>query len=246
MWIPFDLKNIRLIEILEDYFNQDLRKNLEEYKEILDVLMVLQQSVVDAKGKYPKWKVLSDTLITKIILHANTISELLLGTKIKSNLLNKEATLIDIPSIYILLRALLETTLIFNFIYLQPLTDDEKEFRVNNWIYESLLNMKKFPAETKEAKIARENNLKETKILKEKIQDSIYFKRLTEKQGKRILKDGNTRLFNTWDELIIHANLKSPLINGIYNFTSNYAHSGAQRIINLNKLILLYNDKQEL
>lgn len=247
MWKNF-IRSIdyRALEIFSSFDTNDLEKNLIEFRDFLDALIRIQQSVVDAKGNYPRWKVYSDSLITKIILHGNAIDSLSTGTQLKSKRLRKEIRILNIPSILVMLRALLESFLMFDFIYIQPNTDKEKEFRVDNWIFEDYVQSQKIPTVLEASNTKKTKNLQYISEYQQKIEGSIYFQDFTEKQKKTLLKNGSSKLFNHWWVLITLSKIHPNIYNFVYKISSNYAHSGAHSIFNISKLGFKYKKEHEL
>ena len=74
-----------------------------------------------------------------------------------------------------MLRALLESFLMFDFIYIQPNTDKEKEFRVDNWIFEDYVQSQKIPAVLEASNKKKTKNLQYISEYQQKIEGSIYF-----------------------------------------------------------------------
>lgn len=62
------------IESSQDFSQRNLPKQVEEYKEILDTLMLLQEYLVKSKVNIPSYKIHIDTLISKTIFHSNILA----------------------------------------------------------------------------------------------------------------------------------------------------------------------------
>jgi hypothetical protein len=234
-------REVKALEIWQKYFSPDIENDYADSQKILESLIDLQQSVVDAKSKMPDWKKWIDTLTTKFVLHTNTLLSISRGTQLKVASHKKEINLIDMPTMLIVFRSQLECFLMFHFIFVQPISQEEKEFRYWNWKYDNLLMRKKIPAHSNFIEIQKKNDLEEIEDLKLKIENSQFFKYFTKNQRKQLLANGSSKLFNSWDDLIVGANLQKKLFYGLYPILSSYAHTGAHSLMNLKEQKLGYH-----
>ena len=163
---PMKSKERILIEAFVDFNQRNLPKQVNDYKEILDVLILLQDHLVKSGVKVPNHIAHIDTLISKVIFHSNTIYHLLKGIDLEIKPEKVKIKIIDIPSLYILLRSQLENFLIFDFIYCQTKSMDETLFRYNNWIYAGYLARRDVPAESEAAKEMKKSDENEIERLK--------------------------------------------------------------------------------
>ena len=159
-----------------------------------------------------------DTLTTKIIFHSNTIYYLLGGIDLEIKQLNYKTKILDIPSLCVLFRAQLENYLIFDFIYCQTKNQDETLFRYNNWLYAGYLSRKDVPTQSENAKKTKASDLIEIERLKQLLENSKYFKNLSDKQQKNLIKNGHDRLYNSWVKIMLAAGF-GPRIPGTLNYS---------------------------
>ncbi|MBK7132260.1 MAG: hypothetical protein IPH69_05360 [Bacteroidales bacterium] len=192
MELPYRI--YKAIELSEKFKVVDIEKEIESISKIIDSLITVQQSVVDAKPKLDDWKSYLDSLTTKFILHSSSIVTLAKGTYIKSEFLKKEIKLLDTPTMLVIIRAQLECFLMFHFIYVDPKTDQEKEFRYWNWKYDNLKMRSKISPRTIEIKNQQKADNIEIAQLKTKISESPFLMRFTKDQRKNILNKGNSNL----------------------------------------------------
>lgn len=225
-----------LIEASLDFNERNLPKQVEHYKEILDTLIILQDYLVKSGVKVPNHIAHLDTITTKFIFHSNTIHCLLQGISLEIKQLNFKTKILDIPSLCVLLRAQLENYLIFDFIYCQSKNQEETLFRYNNWLYAGYISRKDIPAQTENAKKTKASDLIEIERLKQLIQSSKYFKTLTEKQQKDLIKKGDDRLFNSWVKIMLSAGFGPRIPGNLYKFISSYAHTSSGSIFNISEL----------
>lgn len=235
------LRLAKSLEIWQKFQNVDIEKEIQDSERILDALISMQQAVVDSKPNVPDWEKYIDTLTTKFILHTNSILTLAKGSKIDSKFLKLSIHLIDLPTMLVVIRAQLECFLIFDFIYINPRTVPEKEFRYWNWEYDNLLMRSKLPPKSNLIISQQKDDLKEINELKINISNSPFFMKFSKNQRKQILLTGNAKLFNKWDDLIVLANLNTKLFKGLYPILSSFAHTGAHSLMNLKDQKLGYN-----
>jgi len=222
-----------LINKMHQFQRNSISKNLEDYHGNLDALLFIQTYLTDSKVKFLEWKIYLDTLVTKQILHCNTIYNIFNGLTLKSNLNKIDFKIFDLPSAQILIRAQLENFLIADFIYFQNCSEEEKLFRFNCWMYDSFLQRSKLILASGAINKTQESDKQEVKKLKEQIQDSPYYKKLTLPQQKELIKRGDSKLFKKWEDLMKLSELKEIIINNAYKGLSSQAHSGALSILNL-------------
>ena len=234
-----------MIESSLDFNQRNLPKQVSELKEYLDTLVVLQEYLAKSKVMIPEFKFHIDTLITKFAFHSNTIYHLLNGIDMTFKSLNFSTKILDIPSLYILLRAQLENFLIFDFIYCQPITTDESEFRYNNWKLSGYISRRDIPTEGEKAKKTKESDLKEIKRLQEQIKISKFFQAFTQKQQSKILNDGDERLGNGWIKIMKDSGLSPRISNSLYKIVSAYAHSSGVSIFNITELKAGYHPNND-
>lgn len=239
-------KQIIMIKTMQNFDERNLPKQVVQYKEILDILTLLQDYLVKSKVKIPSHLVHIDTLITKIIFHSNTIFHLLNGIDLEVTPLNFKTKILDIPSLCVLLRAQLENYLIFDFIYCQPQNKEETMFRYNNWLYAGYISRKDIPAYSEPAKKMKDSDLVEIERLKQLIQNSKYFLTLTDKQQKNLIKNGNDRLSKSWVNIMLASGFGPRIPDTLYKFISSYAHSSSGSIFNISELKAGYTPNHEL
>lgn len=234
-----------MIEASLDFSRRDLPKQVVELKEYIDTLVLLQEYLVKSGVKIPVYKFHIDTLITKYTFHANTIYHLLNGVDMTFKNLNFSKKILDIPSLYILLRAQLENYLIFDFIYCQPATTEESEFRYNNWKLSGYLSRKDTPTVTELAKKTKESDLKEIAKLQKLIRDSNFFNVYKPKQQSKILKTGDERLGNGWVKIMTNSGWSPRISESLYKIISAYAHSSGVSIFNITELKAGYHPNND-
>lgn len=134
---------------------------------------------------------------------------------------------LDISSILVLSRTILENFLTHWHIYVNPTTIEEQEFRFNVWVYSSLIDRKKNRGTrrivTNDLRLREEKEIEE---YKRKLKTSSFLKKLTIKQQEQLIKRGNTRLFKDWRAIIDECEFAdNKTWKEHYGYLSGFAHS---------------------
>lgn len=231
-----------LIQRMQQFDQNTIEQNLNDYHSYLDALLYIQNYLSESGINFPEWKYYSDDLVTKHIFHSNTIYNILNGLSIKSELTKLNFTFFDLPSVQVLIRAQLENLLITDFIYFQHISELEKEFRFNCWLYASLLDRSKLSVVGKEIKKLQEQDKIDILKLKDIIIAAPFYKKLSIKQQKTFIEKGDYKLFHSWEDLITLSKLKGIILNSAYKGLCSQAHSGAMGIMNLKSQKLYFSN----
>lgn len=212
-------------ELKKTHYNPKERSQfVKDIKELVDVFGYLLNYLSEKNIKVTKSSYLASILVNKYILHCLTILRLISGTELKSKLLNSKRTVYDIGSIVILTRSAIENYLTFFYLFIQPLTKEDEEFRIN--LYElSGLHSRQWlnPIEpeqinTKKIDEARINELENTLFIDPK------FIKLDKESKNNIRGRKQARLFSWW-KLLEQADLNENVFKPAWKLYSNYAHS---------------------
>jgi hypothetical protein len=242
-------KDIRAIELLQQYDRQDFEHNLKEYHNLIDTLIFLNETLRLENTQIPYWQKYSETLLFKFCLHGLTLRNICSGVILQSTYFDKElsgAKIIDISSAKVVLRSQLETFLMYYYIYVNPANDDEKQLRYHAWIYSALLQRQNFPTTTEFGKNQKKNDLVEIERIKIEIQKLTSFKKLSAKQQKALLENGSGKLFNHWAQILKETGFsETHAFSIIYNYLSIYSHSEGLSAIQLNGTSFAYEKNKE-
>ncbi|MDP8240949.1 MAG: DUF5677 domain-containing protein [Candidatus Hatepunaea meridiana] len=187
------------------------------------------------------WLLDADMMLYKAFSHGCTIKHLTYGTPIP--ILTQG--LVDVSSINVLTRALLETTLVFYYLFITSNNSDERQLRYLKWQLSDLLKRQsmmkdlRYSGDDKEA--VRKSDEVNVKIIRDKIKQNKEFKYLTAKQQKYVIENfQDWRLplqdhgyYPSWIKLGRDAGLNNHYSELFYNHISSYAHSGSMSILQL-------------
>ncbi|MCG9899088.1 MAG: hypothetical protein MH132_03725 [Hydrotalea sp.] len=229
--------DLRVIELMSQNNRKDLGFNLKEFHNLIDTLIYLNETLRLEQTQIQSWQKYSETLLFKFSFHALTLHNILSGMNLKSNYFPKELNnekILDISSAKVVLRAQIETLLMYHHIYVNPKNDDEKRLKYFAWIYSALLQRIKFSTETELGKTQKLKDEEEIDKIKMIIQGLESFKTLSKKQQKTLLVSGSGKLFNHWATILNETGFTGEhMISNMYTYLSMYAHSEGLSAIQL-------------
>ena len=208
-------------------------------QEYFQMLNILAGCIEAMRGKTFRaelaWQVDAESLASKLFFHLGTVHKLQEGTMLPE-IAGIMPQYVDFPSISTLTRSAFETFLCFHFIYIQPQTMAEKEFRHVVWKLGGLLDRQRFMTITAEGKA----KIQEEKAICEKLKKIIganpIFKKLPEPRKKDALK-GKWRFGKQWVEIAENAGTHKDYFVSLYAYLSSFAHSGYLGIMQFSQAI---------
>ncbi|KOY52409.1 DUF5677 domain-containing protein [Polaribacter dokdonensis] len=172
-------------------------------------------------------------MMTKVLHLKNVLNGVDFTSK-KGKTLNN---IIDPTIVASLIRNIYETTGMFNLIYHEPKTKDEKQIKYLLWVHAGLSYRNRFDGviTLQENKDKMEDELKQMESIRKEIEQNPLFRSMDEKnQGKirtmikkkdyLIKFNGNQVSFLSWRELVKVMDIKGDKLDQIYTYFSLYAH----------------------
>lgn len=161
-------------------------------------------------------------LTVKLLMHATTAHWLSKGTDVQQAL-RRPGLVFDWPSVTVLARSALECLLAFYYVFVDPQTEDDIEFRYAAWKLGGFSQRERFPAQLPEsqAKLAQEKQL--NAALREKIKGTRQFQSLSRRKKRAVLKGRLWHLIS-WSEMAELAGLGKKYSQFLYGYLSGYAH----------------------
>jgi len=210
----------------------DLSKSLEV---ILKAHTSIIQTIYDSQPKLDIGEVYIETLTIKLLYASKSILGLSRGTDISGIDTDKKVQIIDISSIYILTRAVLENFLTLEYLFFNKLSREEQIFRYNLWRISGFMSRQNYNDNLQPHLIKKlEREKKEIQTLKNNLKNSPFYSSLNKQHIWKLTSYGLPRIIS-WDNLIKQSRLKSTLFTKLYKLYSNYAHSEFISAIQLNE-----------
>jgi hypothetical protein len=204
---------------------------VQEYINTLDLFF----RIVDANagpinsvdGKDINHYVWAEDIATKYFQHASSILYLSRKTKL-SDFPSAPLEFTDSASIFVLVRASLETFLTFYYVFVEPKDSDEQNLRCWVWRAAGLTTRQQFPIQhIKEFKQQLSEEKGKAEELYRMIETNSAYLQLNRSDKKKIL-NGDWRL-KSWSEIAQSAGLAKdlPMNKGIYKYLCEHAHCGS-------------------
>jgi len=196
------------------------------------VLNLYYSVVQSLKGYAPADSrlVRSHGLAAKLFQHAASAFWLSKGTRVPE-MPEVAVDFGDHGTIAVIARAAFEAYLTFYYIFLDPRTEDEFEFRFNAWMLAGVAQRERHPFRLAEhrAQLATEKPLRES--YRDAIKQTKRFKNLgTRKHGldtQQKVLEGKKWRFHSASEIAARAGFGRQYSRTLYEYLSDYAHSGA-------------------
>ncbi|MCD4663760.1 MAG: hypothetical protein K8R68_00725, partial [Bacteroidales bacterium] len=166
-----------------------------------------------------------ESSLIRFSLNSFSISTLAKGTLLNLNIRNKQILIHDLSSIYLLARSQIEAYFMFYYLFNQPKTDSEGEFRFLLYCISGLKKRQEFNITSSEYKAKQNKELKDISILIERLNNNKFFQSLESQKQKDLLNRFPAKILG-WERLIKSSNVsKYDFILQSWKLYSNYAHS---------------------
>jgi hypothetical protein len=200
-------------------------ENEQEYINLLNTLI----NIGEANKGLDSWderNLDAEGLLTKFFFHAASILYLSRSTTTKD--LDIPISFFDLASINVLTRSAFETFLIFHHVFIEPKSEEEKDFRYYSWTLAGLLERQKYSIKSQKGKEQLKTEREIIKSLQIKLKDNSCFEKLTEKQQNNLIEKGIWR--PSWKDIGLSAGLNELHAAEFYSFLCGYAHAGSLSI----------------
>lgn len=218
-------KNVKAYEILMHYEGISPVEYCLVVNKKIGILLELMESLVQEKIDVKKNLGWSESLIQKLCLHSVAMMNITKGIHIPFGKNPDFLHVADKASVRVLLRAVIECYLTFYYLYIDNVSENEKEFRMLVWKYSGLKQRVNFQITSEELRDKVENGKLEVETLRQEIVSSDFFAEFKTDEKDRIIKGLKPRLFFSWQKLISKSGLRLNLFGRTYSFQSNYAHA---------------------
>jgi hypothetical protein len=212
--------------LLQNYFLNRDKNPIESISQILDKLNEILIHQVDElhtqNEKIDYWQHPLEALSFKLSSHIASLRNLLSQSSMPYR--GTRLSIMDISSINIIIRAIIENYLTLYHFHFEPIPSNQKEFRFLIYVVSALKNRQAFSTSTPENKAQKERDIIEIGKFQEQLKVNSYFIRLPVKEQKRYLSTKEAKELN-WITLLDNSDLKPEIFKDIWRLQSNYAHS---------------------
>jgi len=228
---------------MSEVYSYHISDNDQEFIILLRGLIAVSEAIKGTPAKHGDWVLDAEGLLPKTVYHVSTVYYLSHGTKIPP----LPADFLDPGSIQVLVRATLESVLVFHYVFAAPETDADRDLRYAMWCLSGLLNRQRYTPKSTWGKQRQQEDAELVKELRDKICCSNLFQKLTAKQQRKILTKGEWRLpernsegkcaFPSWVQIATAAGLSKKTAYEMYSHLSSYAHSSYLSVLQLRQAV---------
>lgn len=208
------------------------KREEQEYVKLLDVLYRVVQALegepLDRDRRYYD----VEGLATKFFMHAASALYLYRGTIITDRVLTSRGINFgDMASMYVLVRAAIETFLTFHYIFIAPSSDEERDFRYLSWKAAGFADRQRFPILSARGEKVLDDDRRLLDELHNQLQSNPVFQQLSSKEQTRILKGRWKR--HSWKQIGRSTGLAGAYAETMYEILSGYAHSSSLSVLQI-------------
>ena len=215
----------------------------DDYLILLRGLLDVSEAIKGTPTKQGDWELDAEGLLLKTVYHASAVYYLSRATKIPL----LQASFLDLASIQVLVRATLESVLVFYHVFAAPTTDPERELRYEMWNLSGLLTRQRYAPLSSWGKQRKQAEASQVEMLRNKIRSSDLYQKLTAKQQRKILNKGEWRVsekddkgkydFSSWAQIATSAGLSKKQAYEMYSYLSSYAHSSYLSVMQVRQAV---------
>jgi hypothetical protein len=169
----------------------------------------------------------AEALAAKCLFHASSCRLLGGGTIVA----NGRTRVLDIASLNVLVRATLESSLVFHHLFVSPQDAVQAELRSLSWALADLLERQGFTASLPESQEIQRQEREQIEAISNRLEANTHFQGLTQKQQRRVLEDGYWS--PGWAPIAHDAGLSDLHATQVHRYLSSYAHSGSLSVLQL-------------
>jgi hypothetical protein len=198
-----------------------------EYIKLLEILIRVAEANKGQVAGIDDRILDAESLLLKFFYHAASALYLYRSTTLR----DINVSFFDPASINVLGRAALETFLIFHYVFVAQVSEEEKDFRYYSWALAGLLARQDFPVQTTEGKWRLERDKEIIRSLQSKLENNPLFKKLKKNKQKKLLDNRERWNYDSWTNIALSAGLSDLHANNLYRYLCDYAHTGNLSVI---------------
>jgi hypothetical protein len=204
----------------------------EEYLELQSILLEIIKANKRAPIKGDESLNAAESLAVKFYEHSASIVYLYKDTILPEINLR----FFDLASLNIIARAMIETFLVFYYVFSEPSNYEQKEFRYLAYWISGLIERQNYPIESPQGKLILSNEKKVIDNIIGRLENNPYYTGLEEKHKERIIKRGEWR-FKSWTDIALSAGLNKSNSKAFYKFLCGFAHSGSLTLQHIHQTV---------
>jgi hypothetical protein len=198
-----------------------------DYQRLLKVLIDVGEANKGVVTGHDDRVLDAEGLALKFVFHAASALYLYRSTSLPEF----GASFFDPGSVNVLSRAALETFLVFYYVFVEPQSDEERDWRYIAWVLGGYLERQELPVWSTEGQAAMQREARLISPLTEKLKANVAFRQLPAGDQKKLLK-GKWRL-RSWTSIGRSAGLHDVNAKAFYSYLCGYAHAGNLSVLQM-------------
>lgn len=207
-----------------EFSEEEFPHVLSDYKKMIDIFIYLINTIVDNKIKDENWRYFAETLAVKFVLSANTFANIIEAKTIESSLARVSTKIIDVSSLYVMMRTQIENYLTYFYLYMQPDSKEVQRYRFLIYELSGYESRQKFDALTSFTANKQKTERDRIREIITELKGNDIFNSLEEQIQKQILKENRAKIIG-WNKLLDESQLSNEVFQKSWNLYSNFAHS---------------------
>jgi len=226
-----NLNDYTTLKLSSQYLKRDFNAQLRDFRLVVRTLIEMTDHLHNAKTPIIFWRKHMEANLVKLSMHSSTLADILPGTTFYNPVSKTEIKYPDLPSIFLLVRAIIENYLTFYYLNVQP-ENERAEFRFYLYEFAGLSSRQKFETTfpgvgeelAKELQAKKDYEAKQIQDLLSKIRANSYFSNLKKERQDDLIKNKKAKELS-WTDLIQNSTLNSSIFLNLWRLFSNHAHS---------------------
>jgi len=205
---------------------EQLDRIQHDYQKLCEAFILVTEATKGTGGSDNRYAD-AEALLFKLYGHASSafsLAQIPYEPGLRERLTKFKGEFTDFWSVELLGRATWESFLVFHYVFTQPVTQEEFEFRYYSWKLGGLLIRQNFPTNSQESIAISKQEKREIEMLSEALERNPSFQAMTNKQAKKLRAEGKWKN-QSWREIAESAGINELHARHFYSYSSGYAHS---------------------
>lgn len=199
---------------------------IEGTRSLIQALGVAVDANKRVRADADEWLLDAEGLAVKCLFHGSSCVRLHSGTALPGF----DATVLDIASMNVVARATIESFLTFHYVFASPQDSATRELRHLAWVLSDLLERQDFRATEPANRQQLADEREQIETLRIRIGGNPVFQKMTPKQKRRLLEDGEWR-WQSWSGIARDAGMSELHADQAYRYLCSFAHSGSLSVL---------------
>lgn len=221
-------------EIRKKDIESDIGGYIEYYEEILTSLVLLSEVLTKNKEQSDFKNVYYEAILSRFLLQSKSLIHLIKGTSLsEKEYYQRTTSIIDVSSLYLVSRSLVENFLLFEYLYGEAKNADHIDVRSKALEFVNICS---------NINLVNEHSKSELRHMREGIKNHVEFKTLPAKLQVFLNSDKESLVFD-WLELFDDPNANVKVADSFHNSYNQLADTNIDGLMELRKIYRRYDSK---